>query len=83
VLGTVCLVLVTEWRIRDKDDSVLLVEIGKLLLLEIWMQLELMGCGNNGRFFDETLQFSLAEVGNTNCFGLAGLDKFLQCLVCL
>ena len=77
--GGVDCVLVPKGGVLLDVDAFFLVEGGEGGLLEPGVAFDLVRRGDDGRFFEETLEFRFAEVGNADGFRLAAFEGLLHC----
>ena len=66
----------TEWAPGFCCDVVFAVEQTQLVLLELWMQFNLIENWRNTAFLDDAFEIGCTEVGYTNGFGTAFLFQF-------
>lgn len=77
------LVRVSEWGVLGDVDALLSVPCDKVLLLQVWVQLDLVSSWDDLALLEHSLDLLLGEVGDTNCLSLSGLNHLLHSLVSL
>ena len=80
---TVDFVLVAEGRIVCDVDGFAFVEVSEGVLLEPGVTFDLVVCGHDGGFFEETLELCFAEVGDADCLCLSSLQSLLHGFPCV
>lgn len=77
------LVRVSEWGVLGDVDAILSVPCDKVPLLQVWVQLDLVGSWDDLALLEHSLDLLLGEVGDTNRLSLSGLNQLLHSLVSL
>ncbi len=72
----------TKWAPRFRRDVVFAVEQTQLVLLELWVQLNLVENRRYAAFRDDAFEIGCTEVGYTNGFGSTLFFQFEKSAPC-
>ena len=81
--GAVDGILITERTVVCDMDAFALVEFSEGVLLEPGVAFDLVVCGDDGGFFEETLELCLTEVRDTDGLCLTALQSLLHRFPCV